>query len=239
MRQIDIKGNRYGKWTVIEALPREKGKSGSTRWICRCDCGTEVHKDSYHLRKTWNSPDCGCARSLVGKKFNHLLVIERLLKNGIHEGNYVCRCVCGREKIYRGTQIISESVKTCGCGRKNGINENGRTLVWLSYRTHAKKRNLVFELTKERFVSLIESSCFYCGKLETNRMQAYKRVCPDEVYLHNGVDRLDNQKGYTVENSVPCCKYCNHMKWNLSHKEWMEHMTAVLNYQQPQAAQAV
>ena len=24
-----------------------------------------------------------------------------------------------------------------------------------------------------------------------------------------GSDRVDNSKGYTMENSVPCCKFCN------------------------------
>lgn len=32
------------------------------------------------------------------------------------------------------------------------------------------------------------------------------------LYFYNGIDRLDNTKGYTPENSVACCKHCNSLK---------------------------
>lgn len=230
MREIDISGRKHGKWTVIRKLPREKGKSGSTIWLCRCECGTELEYDSYHIRKTWRSLDCGCSRTLVGKKFNSLTVIERLIEKGrgAFEGDYICQCDCGRKKKYRGTQIISETVKTCGCGRNKGIRHNGISLVMNSYRVNAKKRKLVFELLREEVAIIIESPCVYCGKENTNKTQPYKCLRESDLYYHNGIDRVDNSKGYTKENCVPCCKLCNHMKWDLSIKEWKKHMELIL-----------
>jgi hypothetical protein len=32
------------------------------------------------------------------------------------------------------------------------------------------------------------------------------------IYTYNGIDRVDNSKGYTPENTVPCCKICNKIK---------------------------
>jgi hypothetical protein len=31
-------------------------------------------------------------------------------------------------------------------------------------------------------------------------------------YVYNGIDRLDNTKGYTIDNIVPCCYKCNVLK---------------------------
>jgi 5-methylcytosine-specific restriction endonuclease McrA len=43
------------------------------------------------------------------------------------------------------------------------------------------------------------------------------------TFLYSGIDRKDNEKGYTEENCVPCCKRCNGIKgeW-LSYEEMLE-----------------
>lgn len=236
--RIDLTGKKYGKWTVIKRLPRQRGSLGQVKWLCRCECGTEIQKGTHYLRNDWNSLDCGCSRTLVGKKFSSLKVIERLVKDHRYEGNYLCVCDCGKRTICRGKTLISGRLKSCGCGRKKSVTQNGRSLSRRAYMTNAKKRGLVFEIDKELFASMIESPCFYCGKIETNFTHAYKKTCDSERYLHNGIDRIDNDKGYTIENSVPCCKLCNRMKWCLTFREWIDHMKIVLN-QQKLTAQAV
>jgi len=35
-------------------------------------------------------------------------------------------------------------------------------------------------------------------------------------YTYNGLDRIDNAKGYILDNVVPCCKHCNYAKRNMS-----------------------
>lgn len=54
-----------------------------------------------------------------------------------------------------------------------------------------------FELTKEQFYNLISQPCYYCG---------------DKEKEFNGIDRIDSQKGYIIDNCVTCCEYCNKMK---------------------------
>ena len=230
MHKIDLMGKKYGSWTIVGNIPREKGKKGKIQWILRCKCGTEIHRDSNYIRKHWNPTDCGCSRSIVGKKYGTLTIIERLGKDAKHQANYVCKCDCGKEKIYRGNYLLSGIIKSCGCKRRNNTSENGQTVAWFAYRKNAKKRNLAFDLTKERFIKLIEQSCFYCGKKNTNKTYAYKRSNENEIFYHNGIDRYDNDRGYTFENSVTCCKLCNHMKWDLSYNDWQEHMRAILGF---------
>ena len=58
----------------------------------------------------------------------------------------------------------------------------------------------------------------------------------------NGVDRIDNTVGYTVENCKACCKECNHMKNNFAldvlmgkieriHANWKERELPILQAQ--------
>lgn len=56
----------------------------------------------------------------------------------------------------------------------------------------AKTRGLTFELSFEQFSALVNSNCFYCGRAP-----------------RNGVDRVDNAKGYLPNNCVPSCHSCN------------------------------
>ena len=95
-------------------------------------------------------------------------------------------------------------------------------VIWNHYVKGAKKRGIHFGLTKTRFEELIMMPCFYC----TYQKQG-------EV---NGVDRLDNQKGYIENNVVPCCEPCNLMKGSQHPQEFIDKMHAIHMYhttQQP------
>jgi len=63
---IDLTGQKFGRLTVIErSYPNAKNRS--TRWLCKCDCGTEkiILRDSLKSGKTRS---CGCLRKgRVGK----------------------------------------------------------------------------------------------------------------------------------------------------------------------------
>lgn len=56
---------------------------------------------------------------------------------------------------------------SCGCEKKNrfriefGLSSKKET--YASYLRHAKKRNLIFDLEFDYFLSLTQNICFYCG----------------------------------------------------------------------------
>ena len=54
---IDIRGNKYGKLTVIERV--ENAEHGITRWKCLCDCGKYTIVRGSNL-KTGAVKSCGC-----------------------------------------------------------------------------------------------------------------------------------------------------------------------------------
>ena len=81
------------------------------------------------------------------------------------------------------------------------------------YKHSAKKRNISFELTFEEFINLTQQNCYYCKHFPN---QIVKQRGAFGEYVYNGIDRLDNTKGYTLDNCVSCCKTCNIMKLDLS-----------------------
>jgi hypothetical protein len=62
---IDITGKRFCAWTVI----RRSENLNSTRWRCRCDCGTTRDIPSQRLRYGGTS-SCGCLTSLIISNLN-------------------------------------------------------------------------------------------------------------------------------------------------------------------------
>lgn len=61
-------------------------------------------------------------RDLMKQRFERLIVIQR---NGKDKNNHVlwlCRCDCGREKIIKGTHLITGHTQSCGCLKKEGNN---------------------------------------------------------------------------------------------------------------------
>ena len=63
----------------------------------------------------------------------------------------------------------------------------------------SEKRGIEWQLSDDDAKEMMTSPCVYCGHLDL------------EVRV-NGIDRLDSNVCYTIENCRPCCKDCNYMK---------------------------
>lgn len=59
MKLIDLRGQKFGRLTVIERA--ENAKCGEARWLCKCACGKEVVVFGNALR-SGNTSSCGCWR---------------------------------------------------------------------------------------------------------------------------------------------------------------------------------
>lgn len=78
-------------------------------------------------------------------------------------------------------------------------------------RRGSPKRGYDMTLTFEEFKNIVSKSCKYCG----------------ENIKIIGIDRIDNNIGYILENCVPCCKICNIMKSTLSLEEFISHIKKI------------
>ena len=85
-------------------------------------------------------------------------------------------------------------------------NQQNSKYVYSCCKNGAKTRNLEFNLTFEQFMTFWQKPCHYCGS-------------PTK----GGLDRMDNAKGYFMDNVVACCWRCNDMKNNMSYKEFINH----------------
>lgn len=56
--KIDLSGQRFGRLVALTPMPPKK-KGGSTRWLCRCDCGNESTPATAQLRRN-RAKSCGC-----------------------------------------------------------------------------------------------------------------------------------------------------------------------------------
>lgn len=82
------------------------------------------------------------------------------------------------------------------------------------YKTKADMRGYSFQLTDEQFLALTQQDCNYCGRQPSQK--SISEFSKDHPYIYNGVDRQDSTKGYTADNCVPCCKWCNTIKMDMS-----------------------
>ena len=72
------------------------------------------------------------------------------------------------------------------------------------YRQGAKRRGIPFELNLDEFKSFWQRPCTYCKD-------------PIDTI---GLDRIDSQQGYKLDNCTPCCYICNTAKWEMSIKQF-------------------
>jgi len=153
------------------------------------------------------------------------------------------------------------SQASCGCTKRNP-REQKRDYKNTTYNRYynsveksARKRNLDFTLSKEQFVNIVKLPCFYCNVLSYKN--AYKNI-ENQIFIKkenkglakdiisiekwkdidkytvvcSGIDRSDNNKGYTLENSLPCCTRCNIIKHRFDTEDFYNHIKKILKVKQ-------
>jgi 5-methylcytosine-specific restriction endonuclease McrA len=105
-----------------------------------------------------------------------------------------------REKIKAYYEANREKVKA-----KNKAYRQTPRGRFFRYRSSAKRRGIEFLLTEEQVFELIKKPCTYCGKPKSS-----------------GIDRIDSNGVYTIENCVPCCWNCNTRKGTKSKEVFLQ-----------------
>ena len=112
---------------------------------------------------------------------------------------YVCK-LCENSRIKAYYEANREKLKA----QKKAYYHTPRGRFF-SHRKTAKKRGIEFLLTEEEAVELIKKPCTYCGKPGLS-----------------GIDRIDSNGVYTIENCEPCCGTCNNRKGTKSKEVFLE-----------------
>jgi hypothetical protein len=167
------------------------------------------------------------------KKENKVFINRKKLNIALKELNSTDKSICvdcGNEFNKFLTKYNKESKRCMKCNetqkkqdakrqdRMRNYKEESMKNKSVHYNHYIKgaiKRNLAFELTFEQFSDLILKECYYCNhKINT------------EV---NGIDRVNNSLGYTLENCVPCCEVCNRMKFIYDPEYFIEKCKFIAN----------
>ncbi len=235
IKKENLIGKRFGRWVVIkEALTTDE----STKWFCRCDCGKSREVNAGSL-KAGSSISCGCARknlfskkNITGQRFGRLIAIKECEKRN-NAYFWLCECDCGKSKEIRRSSLVKGGTKSCGCLKeefflKNKLKKGEANFnrLFYGYQKSAIKRDIYFDLNKEEFKLLTQQKCYYCDSPPSNIAKS-KTLNGD--YIYNGIDRVDNDKGYIIENCVPCCKMCNKMKINFSKIDFFNRIKEIYN----------
>lgn len=146
---IDLAGQVFGDWTVIERV--ENNKHGHTVWRCQCSCGTEKPLRTSDLRRREVSTGCNdCVGDRLrmdvnGQVFGQLTAIEYVgRRNGA--ALWRCRCMCGEEKIVSLGCLRSGKTKSCGHWRGKGcITKFGYRIMRMPDHPNAGSQGYIFE----------------------------------------------------------------------------------------------
>lgn len=173
----------------------------------------------------------------IGLRYSKLLVIgiedDKVYKRQESSGiqyrrlkRYRVRCDCGNEIVVFGQDLSGGKTKSCHmglCARKFDDDSIPafNQLYQHVYKGRAHKDGKVFELTRDQFKQLVDSSCYYCG-IEPASVAKVKSGTYMSQYRYNGIDRVDNSKGYILDNCVTACSLCNHAKHTMSHDDFID-----------------
>jgi hypothetical protein len=244
MKNLDITNQRFGKLVAVRIAKKDR----TNHWECHCDCGKTTVVDTRYLR-SGNTKSCGClrcvpqSRDMTGRRFDRLLVVGRSSGNTKKRAFWRCKCDCGNVCTVMGKLLRSGMTRSCGCLHiehchemrvVNPFGDSAFNQLYATYKYQAKVRNHDFALTKEQFKILTQGDCYYCGMAPSQMHPKVKRH-NNGYYIYNGVDRVDSSVGYYLENCVPCCGGCNHMKKQKSAEEFIRVCTAVVEHQKKRA----
>lgn len=223
----DLTGMVFGNLTALRNIGSVK-KYQYDQWECCCTCGALVKTSSYNLLKGI-SKSCGWnhIEDLTGKKFGKLTVLERIKNkySNSTENAWICTCDCGGKREVRTCKLTSGKIRDCGC-TYTGVKYQDRSIpaknsVLNNYKRNARIYDREFSLSKEEFYKLLSGNCFYCGA-KPSKIKRDNTKCKNvSICIYNGVDRVDNNKGYTISNCVSCCTTCNSAKMDRSLEDFI------------------
>jgi len=154
---------------------------------------------------------------------------------------WICMCKCGTITKRSTTDLITkEGIKKCTvCGYKERPQSTRKqsdierlynlSIVGRCKKSKGRIKNL---LSLEDFEKLIKGDCFYCGQPAKERTLGKNKIVQNTKIVKNGIDRIDPTKHYSLDNCVPCCKYCNIVKSDLTQEQFITKINQIYTHLQ-------
>jgi hypothetical protein len=142
--------------------------------------------------------------NLTNKTFGRWTVLGLDIKGNRKQtsASWLCKCICGTERIVLGSSLKRGNSNGCGCIKEA---KRLRPFEAIYNRIFKHSKNPV-SLSYEEFTEFTcNNECHYCGC-----SIGWEKFNPERLAYN--LDRKDNSLGYSKENCVVCCKECNYIK---------------------------
>lgn len=243
-----LPGQIIANVTLIECI------EGENKWKVKCNrCGTEYILSTSSISNYKRNGNLYCKHCTNKPKISKKYKLGDIIGNCyeliefIGGNNWSVKCIkCGKVQTQAMCNMKRHKSEECNyCKHPNATkNKAGgrgvlRHAIDETYYNYYKQRvesnnnknsrkYKEWDLTLEDFTKLVHSDCLYCGKKPSkdnmwNKSGKRKTILEEPEF--NGIDRVDSNKGYIIENCVPCCTICNHMKNDLTTKEFFNHIS--------------
>lgn len=169
--------------------------------------------------------------NLVGEKIGNWIILEfshtKIRCKNRYRHYWLAECINCKfhRKMEKHNMACGSKCQHC-FGKKQG--EAGLLVLMDNYIRNSKNNERIFELNKNDFIALTSSPCHYC-------LTPPEKICRGDKkskshwgdYYYNGIDRVDNNIGYTLDNCVSCCVICNRAKNNLNYKDFVAYINRI------------
>jgi hypothetical protein len=150
-----------------------------------------------------------------GSRFGKLVVIDPYYTQA-NSGHPVClcKCDCGNEFKVRRYCLTTNNTRSCGCLRSNQSPEHEHVSkrFWKTLRTNALNRGLSLNVTIQEIWQLFEKQNRQCALSGLNLQMNHTA----------SLDRIDNNKNYTLDNIQWVHKHINRIKMDLNQQYFIE-----------------
>lgn len=139
--------------------------------------------------------------NLIGQKFNHLTIIQKVKSRDSRNSFWLCQCDCGNTCVRSRASLINDRTFSCGCtDRRKGNNAtHGMSKTRIYHEWLSMKRRCKPSSEKDR-KTYYERGISVCDEW-THDFTAFKTWALSNGYSDAlSLDRINNDKGYYPEN---------------------------------------
>lgn len=158
---------------------------------------------------------------------------------GMDDEHAHMKCDCGHEYSLKLTNTLKNNgnfmCRQCYAERDaaNFDSHWGYKAAYSRIKKDARSAGRDFDIHLEEFRYLCQQNCYYCGSAPGNLI-TYRgqNSFTFRYFVYSGLDRINNDVGYTRQNVVPCCIICNRAKNSMPFKDFIDWLNRLTDYRQ-------